>query len=178
MTYLHFGGRCLLALVFAASAAAKLRSPGAFRAFRRGLAAMRVLPDRAVPLVAVLVAGLEAVVPAALLVKGAELPGLAVAVLLLTAFTVAIALTLRRGTTAVCPCFGVSGSPFGPRHLARNSALLTVGAFTAVATRTGGLPPPPGLVLTGVAAAVLAVLAITFDDLADVMLGPVRKGAR
>ena len=34
MTYLHFGGRCLLALVFAASAVSKLRGPGAFRLHR------------------------------------------------------------------------------------------------------------------------------------------------
>ncbi|MCU7731125.1 hypothetical protein ODJ79_46075 [Actinoplanes sp. KI2] len=178
MTYLHFGGRCLLALVFAASAVSKLRGPSAFQAFRRGITAMRILPDRAIPPVAVVVAGLEAVVPVTLLIPYAELVGLALAIVLLAAFTLGIALTLRRGTVAVCPCFGVSGSPFGWRHIARNSALLAVGASAAFATRTDGLPAPPGMAIAVVVAAVLAVLAISFDDLTDVLLGPVRKDAR
>jgi uncharacterized membrane protein YphA (DoxX/SURF4 family) len=169
LAYLMFASRCVLLVVFAASAAGKLRGASAFKAFRQATAAL-------VPWARPVAAGLAAVVIAAelgivllLAIPATTRWGLVAAFALLTAFTVAIAAALRRGNTAPCRCFGRSDSPLRTRHLVRNGILLLVAA-------TGGVMPgggePLGQALAGVAAVALALLVLNFDALADLFVGP------
>jgi uncharacterized membrane protein YphA (DoxX/SURF4 family) len=170
MTYVVFTSRCVLGLVFAVSAFGKLRG---FAGFRAGLAAMGVLPAPAVGPVAVLVVALEVAVPL-LLIPNATVPsGLALSALLLAGFGAAIAVTLRRGTGAACPCFGPASRPFGRRHLLRNGLLVVLALAGLLAG--GGTPPVAGAALSAVAGLLIGVLVITFDDLSELFAGPVRR---
>ncbi|MGW4498777.1 MauE/DoxX family redox-associated membrane protein [Micromonospora sp. NPDC004336] len=170
MSYVWVFGRCLLALVFLASAAGKLRGRPAFRAFADSLRTMDLLPARTVVPVAGAVVAAEAVVPVLLL---APLPGVAVttagfalAVALLVAFTVAIAAVLSRGTQASCRCFGeAAAAPFGRHHLARN-VVLTVVAGIGVYAASGD----PGITVRAAALSVPlgvvgALVVVRLDDL-------------
>jgi hypothetical protein len=168
MVYLAFGCECLLIVVFACSAAAKLVGKGSFAAFR--LATARLVPalrHLARPLAAVVVC-VEVAVAVLLAVPATARAGLVLALVLLSAFTVAIAAALRRGETAACNCFGRSTAPMGVRHLVRNALLLTV-AGTGLVTGLGGPAGAevPVMVLTGASAAVLAVLVLNLDALTD-----------
>jgi hypothetical protein len=167
MAYLAFGCHCLLVMVFACSAVAKL-GRDSFAAFR--LATARLVPafrGMATPLaVAVVCAELAATV---LLAVPATAPvGLVLGLALLTAFTVAVAAALRRGETASCNCFGRSTTPLQPRHLVRNALLMTVAVSGLVADLAGQAGAEvTGMTLAGAAAVVLAVLVLNFDALAD-----------
>jgi uncharacterized membrane protein YphA (DoxX/SURF4 family) len=171
VTYLLVAARCLLGLVFAVSAFGKLRSPAAFRAEFAGMA---VVPGPAVGPVAALVIVLEAAVPVLLIVPATVPAGLLLAAALLVAFSVGIAVTLARGTGAACRCFGAAGSPFGRRHLLRNGLLVALAAGAAAAG-ADTLPPVPGALLSSFAGLVAALLVVGFDDLAALVVGPVRR---
>jgi Methylamine utilisation protein MauE len=168
MIYAAFGCECLLIVVFAVSAAAKLTGKGAFTEFR--LATARLVPafsGLARPL-AVAVVGVEIATAALLAVPATTRAGLVLALVLLGAFTVAIAAALRRGETASCNCFGRSTTPMGARHLVRNALLLTA-AGTGLAAGAGGWTGAevPGMALAGASAVVLAVLVLNLDALTD-----------
>ncbi|MEV1329257.1 MauE/DoxX family redox-associated membrane protein [Micromonospora costi] len=185
MSYVLEFSRCLLALVFLASAVGKLRGRPAVRAFVDSLRAMDLLPAGLVVPVAAVVVTAEAAVPLLLVpLPGAALTtaGFAVAVALLAAFTVAVAAVLRRGTPASCRCFGeAAAAPFGRRHLVRNIALTVLagtGAYASLAdpaatARTAVLSVPLGVVA--------ALVVVRLDDIAalfaPVYHGPVRRGA-
>jgi hypothetical protein len=116
----------------------------------------------------VAVVGVEVAVAVLLAVPATARAGLVLAVVLLSAFTVAIAAALRRGETASCNCFGRSTTPMGVRHLVRNALLLTVagiGLVSGVGGRTGA--EVPGMVLAGASAVVLAVLVLNLELLTD-----------
>jgi hypothetical protein len=157
--------RILIALVFAVSAISKLRGASAFRSFESATGAMGV-PARLVRPAAVTVVAAE--VAAALLVAlpPGGLVGLSVTVGLLIAFSVGIALALRRGSRASCACFGSSTSPIGRRHLVRNGLLLLVATAGIVGALTGTAPVGlAGIGIVAVAAAVCAALLTRMDDL-------------
>ncbi|GGW40062.1 hypothetical protein GCM10010503_15620 [Streptomyces lucensis JCM 4490] len=164
MLYTAVVCRAFLGFVFGASAFGKLRGRGAFGAFADGLSDLRVVPARLVRVVAAAVAGAEAVVPPLLLGPATARAGLALALLLLGAFTLAVVVVLRRGTAASCPCFGASGAPFGARHVARNTVLTAV---AAVGLSTAGAGPGrlAGLLLAVLTGAVLAGLVVLLDDI-------------
>ncbi|WP_433318430.1 MauE/DoxX family redox-associated membrane protein [Micromonospora sp. CA-269861] len=176
MSYLLVFCGCLLALVFLASAASKLRGRIAFRAFADSLRSMRLLPERVVVPVAAAVAVAEATVPLLLVplpVAALTTVAFLVAAALLATFTVAVAAVLHRGTPASCRCFGeTAAAPFGRHHLARNIVLTVVagvGAYAslgdpAVTTRTAVLAVPLGVVG--------ALIVVRLDDLA-VLFSPV-----
>lgn len=145
-----------LAAVLAVAGIAKLAD---LTGSRRAVAAFGVPPRLAGPLgTALPAAELSA---AALLAAGAlsSLPawigGLA-ALVLLTAFSMGIAVNLLRGRTPDCHCFGqLHSAPAGPSTLARNGGLLALAAFVA----SGGEP-----VLTAAAAgASLALLVVAVN---------------
>lgn len=146
-------GELLLAAVLAIAGVAKLLD---LEGSRRAVAGFGVPPRLAGPLgtllpaaelgtAALLAAGALASVPA-------WLGGLS-AVILLAAFSAAIAASLARGRAPDCHCFGqLHSAPAGLGTLARNGALLALAAFVA----SGGEPAP-----TAVAgAAALAMLAV------------------
>jgi uncharacterized membrane protein YphA (DoxX/SURF4 family) len=180
MSYLFVFVRCLLALVFLASAASKLRGRHAFRAFADSLRTMNLLPARVVVPVAGAVAAAEAAVPLLLVpLPGAAVAtvGFTVAAALLAAFTVVVAVVLHRGVPVSCRCFGEAAvAPFGRRHLARN-VLLTVAAGIGAYASLGD----PGVtvrtaVLAGPLGMVGALIVVRLDDLAALFL-PVTPSA-
>ena len=84
--------------------------------------------DLGVPMiVAPVLPWVEVAVGAALIVQLAEpWPALA-AIALLVSFSALIGLRLSQGRRPACACFGAwSAEPIGPRHLARNAAMLAL----------------------------------------------------
>jgi uncharacterized membrane protein YphA (DoxX/SURF4 family) len=173
MNYLLFAARCVLGLVFAVSAWTKLRD---FPAFLGALTTMRVLPEALDRPMAALVVILEVAVPLLLLVTVTAPLGLALAAVLLIGFAAAISVTLARGTGAACACFGPASHPFGRRHLVRNALLAVLaGAGALVGVGQSAFPPVAGAVITAVGALVVALLMILFDEVAELVAGPVRR---
>ncbi|WP_103355661.1 MauE/DoxX family redox-associated membrane protein [Amycolatopsis sp. CA-128772] len=163
MEYLRAAAAALIAVVFAASSVAKLRD---FRGFARSVPALvpmrasRVTPVSAAVVVAEAGSAVLVVVPAT------AAAGFLLASALLLAFTAAIAASLRRGRPAPCRCFGVSETPAGPRHLARNGVLLGLAVLGALAPEQ--LPPLAGAAVAVAAGVVVAVLVIAMNDIAVV----------
>lgn len=166
MVYAAVVCRVFVGVVFAASAFGKLRGRRAFGEFAAGLGAMEVVPGAWVRPVAAAVVGTEAAVAVLLAAPATTGAGLALAVLLLAVFTGAIALVLRRGTRASCPCFGAATTPFGVRHLARNGVLVAV-AVTGLATNGPGSAAAGGVLLAVLTGTVAASLVVRLDDVVD-----------
>ena len=171
----------LAGCVFAASAAAKARSPGAYRAFREGLREAGVAQGRLLPAIALALLAAEAVIAAGLFAAGvltaASAPGaivlaeasLSAAAVLAAVLAAGVVAIIRRGTEARCPCFGASpGRPLGRVHLVRNLSLLAVvGAGLAGAILAHGRPALAGLVVAVTAGALAALVFIRWEDLAE-----------
>lgn len=171
----------LAACVFGASAAAKLRSGKAYRLFRDGFLATKLLPRHVLSPAAAVLAGAEALAAAGLsaaaVLIAASVPGaisfaefaLAVAALLISLLAAGVAVVIRRGTQATCACFGPGrGRQLGPAHLVRNVSLLAViCAGLAGVPLAPGRPAVAGAVLGAIAGAVAALLFIRWDDLAE-----------
>ncbi|WP_341770218.1 MauE/DoxX family redox-associated membrane protein, partial [Actinomadura darangshiensis] len=107
-------------------------------------------------------------VPVLLALPGAAGAGFVLAGLLASAFTAALPAALRRRDRAPCHCFGGSARPVGGVHLVRNvvlAAAAIAGLFGGAAAT--GTPEPAGAVAAVVAGAVLAALAVTADDVAE-----------
>lgn len=173
MDYLLFAARCVLGLVFAVSAWSKLRD---FPAFLDALTTMRALPKALDRPITALVVILEVAVPLLLLMSVTAPLGLALAAVLLIGFGAAIAVTLSRGTGAACACFGPASRPFGHRHLLRNTLLAVLAGAGALAGVGGGaVPPLAGAVIAAGGALVGALLMILFDEVAELVAGPVRR---
>ena len=133
--------RILVTGLFAAACAHKLRDP---RAFRRTLAAYRVLPQPAVTCVGALVIALEGGVAVALWWPGGEALAAAVGAALLVGYAVAIGVNLARGRRDLdCGCsFGRRGQPIAPALVARNAlfagACVVAARPLALSTRSSG----------------------------------------
>jgi hypothetical protein len=182
--------------VFATSAFAKLRSRAAYRDYRAGLRAMRLVPPGLLTRTAVTLVAVEAVTAcglaaaAGLLAAGASAAAplselaLAVAAVLTLALAGGVAVALSRGAQATCACFGgSSGRPLGRAHLVRNTfllALLAAGLVVGLLQRDG-----PGLadsLLAVAAGLVLALLIIRWEDLVALVdngpVAPQRRGSQ
>lgn len=158
--YLDVVCRALVGATFVAAAIGKLRHPAAFLA---DLSAMSVVPVRYVHAVAVVSVLCEAAVGPLLLAPRTVRAGAALAVVLLVAFIAVIAVVLRRGAVVSCPCFGVTRSPLGPRHLVRNAVLLLA---AVVALAGPGSGPLSSEVVPAIGAGlVAATVIIRLDDL-------------
>lgn len=125
----------LLCLVFAAAAFAKF---SAWSTWPAVLGNFRVLPRPLVAPVARLLAPLEAVVAALLLLDSGRPIAGAAAALLLTVFSIAVAVNLARGRTRIdCGCFRSElRQVLSPALLVRN-ALLTAAALAIVPAGSG-----------------------------------------
>ncbi|NUR28377.1 MAG: hypothetical protein HOV83_21465 [Catenulispora sp.] len=76
---------------------------------------------------------------------------------------------LRRGAAAPCRCFGASTTPLGPRHVARNVALIVAClAGLAGSLADGALHLPLTLVAAAFGAA-LGLLVTRLDDVAELL---------
>jgi hypothetical protein len=133
------GVRLLLASVFALAGVAKLRDRPLFA---RALQAFSV-PDRLVGALSVAVPALELATALLLIPAGsARVAGVAACVLLVV-FTLAVGLTVRRGGTPECSCFGsATAEPVGVLTIARNLVLLAM-ALSIAATAPVGLASVP-----------------------------------
>ncbi|QXE38753.1 hypothetical protein KQY30_35650 [Streptomyces sp. GMY02] len=173
MTYVEIGVRCLIGTVFLASSLGKSTGRRAFGEFVGAVRAMPVplgpLPARPVA-VGVLLA--EFTVAALLLTPSpapAVVGALALASGLLTAFTVGIVMSVRRGLATPCRCFGASATPMGTPHAVRNGVLLTAsltGAWT-VATVRPAVVEPLGAVAACLMGLALAGLVTAWDTVAE-----------
>lgn len=169
MAYTALIARALVGMVFAVSAAAKLRSPAAYRTFASWLAGLPVplAGRRAVPPV---LAGTETAVVVAVAVPVSASAGLVLAALTLVALTAGTAIAVRRGARVSCQCFGPSQAPLAVRHVARNTLLLTAAVAGALTSWPGiagrARLAPAGVALSLLAAVVAATFVIFLDDLA------------
>ncbi|MFE6223729.1 MauE/DoxX family redox-associated membrane protein [Streptomyces sp. NPDC057854] len=166
--------RCLVAVVFAASALGKARAPGEFRATVRD---MRVVPRRLTGPVAAAVPVLEVALAAAVWVPALTTWAFALSFGLIAAFTAALAAVLRRGIDASCSCFGASRTRVGPAHLVRNAVLLAATAAGLLAALAAGGPGPvpaagaldaTGVFVSLLGAVCVSALVLSTDLLADV----------
>jgi thiol-disulfide isomerase/thioredoxin len=122
--------RLLLAGVFALAALTKLAD---LRGSRAAVAGFGV-PARFASVLGTLLPFAELAVAAALIPASSARVGAVGAVLLLGAFVVAIARSIRRGETPDCHCFGqLHSEPAGWRTLTRNAGLVALAAFVAAA---------------------------------------------
>ena len=175
---------CVLgAFVFGTSAFTKLASRRGYRAYRAGLAQTRLLPARPFPAAAAALVACEALIALGLagaavsIAVGDSLPPMVAQVPLIAAFVLTtvlasgVAVAVRRGVQARCPCFGASaGRPLGWGHVARNLTLLAVLGCGLVAAMLGGDggPSAAGAITSAGAGAVLALLFTRWDDLAGI----------
>jgi uncharacterized membrane protein YphA (DoxX/SURF4 family)/peroxiredoxin len=158
--------RLVLVAVFATAGLAKLRDREGTRTALADFGA----PAPAVPALSLLLPLAELAVAGCLLVDPAVRPGAAGALLLLAVFSVAIAVSLARGRTPDCHCFGqVHSAPIGAGTLVRNLLLAVIsalvvaggagtGVLTAV-TWAGDLSTRDRLALAAGVAVVLALAA-------------------
>jgi Methylamine utilisation protein MauE len=158
MTAVSLATRCLLGVVFAVSALSKRD----FGAFERSLGRMRLVPGRLLRAVGITVLAAEIGTVVLLAIPG-RVFGFALAVIVLGAFTAAIATVLGRGISEPCPCFGPSTASLGWEHLVRNVFLLAVALLGGFAS---GPAASMGTMVVAAAAGLLVGTLITrFDDL-------------
>jgi methylamine dehydrogenase accessory protein MauD len=146
--------RLALAAVFVVAGAAKLADR---RGSREALVAFG-LPRWSAAAAAVVLPVVELAVAAALLPKSTAWWGAAAALVLLLAFMLAIAISLARGRTLDCHCFGqLHSAPAGPSTLIRNGVLA--GAAVLVLVQGQNSVGPSAFAWLGeVGAAGLAIL--------------------
>lgn len=133
--YLVFGGRCLLAAVFAAAFIGKTRSVARFRLFAASIRNLALLPEHLATLSAGVIVLGEGATAALLAMPWTVRIGFATATCLLLVFVGVVLRAVRGGVLAECRCFGSAGSVMSTAMLARDLVLL---AFAA-----------PGLVFDG-----------------------------
>ncbi|MHB8577707.1 MAG: MauE/DoxX family redox-associated membrane protein, partial [Dehalococcoidia bacterium] len=128
-----FVARLLLAAVFVVAGITKLLD----RTGTRTAVAAFGVPSWLVPAVAWLLPFTELAVAVALLPVASAWAGGIAALALLGLFSTAIAVSLARGRTPDCHCFGqVSGGPIGAETLLRNALLAVVAGFLVVQGHT------------------------------------------
>jgi len=173
--YIEICCRLLLATVFVGALVGKVVGRASFRTFVMSLRQMAVLPASIVLPAARLSVTVEALIAVLLLVpiRWTGAAGFLLGAGLLAVFTVAVALSLRRGNRAPCRCFGASTAPLGVRHVVRNLTLIVAALLGLAATLSEGpLDVAPSLV-AGIMGLFLGLLATIFDDLVD-LLRPLR----
>ena len=146
--------RVLLAAVFAVAAFSKLADRAGTRAAVVAFGAPRLLAGPIgllLPIAELAVAGL-------LLPDATARTGAFGAIGLLVLFSAAIAVSLARGRTPDCHCFGqLHSSPAGGMTLARNAALAALAGFVLVGTLT--------FAIVAAGAALAAAVALAFLEL-------------
>lgn len=108
-------------IVFLAAVIPKVHHP---RAFVRNVGAYRLLPEPLTVPVALCVVAMESFLTLTLLTSWMVRVALPLAALLLTAFSIAIAMNLHRGRRIRCGCFGGESERISTRSLVRLALLL------------------------------------------------------
>lgn len=161
--------KILIGLLFAASAAGKVKSP---QAFVHAVGGFRLVPRSWTAPAAFLIVTAELGISGLVLLGGPLLiPGLALAGAFLLVFTAALASVLTRRLQTPCHCLGASGRQVAIHHLWRNLGFMAVagiGLWASVAKPEA----PPNLVdwaLAALAAAALLLVSVYLDDLLEVL---------
>jgi hypothetical protein len=167
VAYVALWCRITVAGVFLASLATKVHGRVALAEFVSSVGSLRVLPRRWPRPAAYGTAAAEAGTLLLVAMPATVRLGFAAGAVLLSAFTVAIAASLRRGDRTPCRCFGASTTPMGLPHLVRNLALVAVCATGLVATTSAADPAshPVGIATALVSGATVVLLAARLDDL-------------
>lgn len=132
--------RLTLICVLAVAGLAKLRDR---RRFATALGDLTYLPAAARPALALLVPAAELIAAVLLALPRTLTAGLAVAVALCAAFSAVAVTTMRRGSSAGCPCFGSRTTvPMGPWHVARNATLTVLALLGGAIALTHGTTSP------------------------------------
>ncbi|MBT2500067.1 hypothetical protein J7E25_13310 [Agromyces sp. ISL-38] len=122
----------IIAGTFIASALSKLRSRSAWSGFVKSIDALELpvlrLASIATGVVASGVVGFELAIAVFVIIPRTSVYGLSLALILLTAFCAVILFAIRNKRTAECRCFGVTGQPLGPVHIARNLLIMSIAA--------------------------------------------------
>lgn len=165
----------LCGLVLLVSGVSKVRSRSDYAEFVASVPAFGV-PARWTRLFAVLTVVAEFVI--ALLLLASPLTGSAVAGLVLATgmFGVLTAVVWRavaRQSGAVCRCFGRARTKLAHRHVVRNAFLLATAASGLALSVVDMTASPAAISLAVCVGVVGAVLVVRFDDLADLVAGPV-----
>lgn len=158
----------LFGAVFAVSLISKIRSRRSYADFVATVP--RLAPWAPARLAAPLVIAGEAAVVGLVVLPVTAPAGFAVAGLLLTAFTIAIATTVRRRQAVTCQCFGATSTPVGPAHLVRNGSLLVCAAVGLAASLAGQQAPavaPGVLAFAALTGAIAAGAVLLTDQIAD-----------
>jgi hypothetical protein len=155
-------------LVFLTAALGKIGSRRRIRETSAALAGFGRPTLVSWPLLVVAIGGMEAVTVVLVVVPGTQRIGLGLGVALLCVFCSAIAVSIRRGRSVTCRCFGGAGGVLGARHLVRNGVLAAL-AGTALALDQA-MPIDLGAGLAAVVlGAVAAMIVIHWDDLATAL---------
>jgi hypothetical protein len=166
MAYLTLACTCLIGVVFAVSAVAKLRGRRTFRTFADWLGGLPLPLARSRPgPVAAAIAAAEVTIVVLAALPWTAPVALMLAVVVLAVFTAGTGLAVARGADAPCQCFGPSTTRLAPRHVVRNALLCAAAAAGAVATGGGGTEPA-GVVLSLAAGLAVALFVVFLDDLA------------
>ncbi|MFJ7630082.1 MauE/DoxX family redox-associated membrane protein [Streptomyces sp. NPDC097595] len=171
--------RLVLALVFALSAAAKVRSPRAYGEFREAAVALggplvsRVITYGPSSLLAAVPAA-EAALAVLLIAPATAAAALLGALALLLLFSLVLARAVRRGAQVACHCFGSSRAPVRGAQLLRNGLLMAMGCLGLAGAYADGAVrhPVPVLLVALVAAAALSWVVVLWDDLTELLAGP------
>ncbi|NKE60076.1 hypothetical protein FXN61_26055 [Lentzea sp. PSKA42] len=175
---LSTGALVLCGLVLLVSAVSKVRGRTDYAEFVASVPAFGI-PARWTRLFAVLTVVAEFVIAALLLASvftehWLAVAGLVLAVGMFGVLTAVVWRAVSRQSGAVCRCFGRARTTLAHRHVVRNAFLLAVAAFGLVALSVVDAAADPAAVwLAAVVGAVGAVLVVRFDDLADLIAGPV-----
>jgi hypothetical protein len=168
LAYLTFGCRTLTCLVFLVAVVAKARDFAGFEKSMRGLVPLSGAVARPAAALVLVIEGLTALM---LVIPRTVVAGFTVGLALDLAFTAALALALRRGATASCHCFGVTERPLRARHVVRDVVLAAVAAAGLVgAVAADGPGPLAGLLLSGLAGALGALVVVLLDDIVELFV--------
>lgn len=178
MTYVVEAACVMAALVFGASAVAKLRSRDAYLRYRAAMAGLLPRPLTGALAAAEVAVALGLGAAAIATITGARdlfaLIALGAAALLTCLLIGGVGIVIHRGVRARCACFGATSSePIGLTHLIRNLTLLGLLLAGLAASLDGAQAgEPAAIVMAVVAGACLALLIIGWEDLA-VLVTPV-----
>ena len=184
MLYVTVGATVLCGLVLLVSAVSKVRSGKDYAEFVASVPAFGI-PSRWIRLfaavtVAAEIASAALLLPAALLIAVGSTAGrwlagagLVLAVGLFAVLTAAVWRAVTRRSGAVCRCFGAARTVLAHRHVVRNALLLLAAITGALCLSVVDTADPAIAALAAVVGALGAVLVIRFDDLAELIAGPV-----
>lgn len=171
MEYLTIGCRCAIAIVFITSAVTKLSGAEAFRAFKRSVRRMKVVPKPLISLAAYAVVASEIVISVLMVIPitVTAVVGFTIAAGLLCAFTYGIVSSMRRGDQTPCRCFGKSTTPLGLRHVIRNIFLIGLCVLGFVSALNAGTVDFAMAGIAFVAGAVVGGIITVLDDVTELV---------